>query len=146
AFNSRSSGPQGVLANDTVDPGLVLTPRVIGGPSHGSLTLNPDGSFTYTPASGYSRPDSLTYKANDGTFDSNLATVSLTVGGPVPSPETYSTYENQALTVNAPGVLGNDANPGGGTLTPLVAAAPYNGTLTLNPDGSFTYTPRTGFY
>jgi hypothetical protein len=43
------------------------------------VVLSSDGSFTYTPATGYSGPDSFTYKANDGTVDSNTATVSITV-------------------------------------------------------------------
>ena len=44
-------------------------------PAHGTLTLNGDGSFVYTPAADYSGPDSFTYKANDGTAESNVATV-----------------------------------------------------------------------
>jgi VCBS repeat-containing protein len=49
-------------------------------PSHASsFTLNADGSFSYTPVSNYSGPDSFTYKANDGSLDSNIATVSITV-------------------------------------------------------------------
>ena len=42
------------------------------GPAHGTLTLNADGSFTYTPAANYNGTDSFTYKANDGTADSQL--------------------------------------------------------------------------
>ncbi len=44
------------------------------------LTLDANGGFTYTPTNGYNGPDSFTYKANDGTEDSNTVTVSLTVG------------------------------------------------------------------
>ena len=44
-----------------------------------SFTLNADGSFTYTPADDFNGPDSFTYKANDGTADSNTVTVTLTV-------------------------------------------------------------------
>ena len=51
-------------------------------PSHGTLTLNSDGSFTYTPTAGYHGPDSFTYKANDGFQDSNTATVTITVDAP----------------------------------------------------------------
>ena len=50
-------------------------------PTHGTLTLNADGSFTYTPALNFNGTDSFTYKANDGTVDSNTATVTITVGG-----------------------------------------------------------------
>src|SRR5207244_6335656 len=52
---------------------------LVSGPTHGSLTLNASGSFTYTPAANYNGSDSFTYKANDGTTDSNVATVTLTI-------------------------------------------------------------------
>ena len=46
---------------------------------HGAVTVNPDGSFSYTPNANYNGPDSFTFKANDGALDSNVATVGLTV-------------------------------------------------------------------
>ena len=56
-----------MLANDTDVDGDTLT-RVAGHrPGHGTLTLNADGSFTYTPAANYNGTDSFTYKANDGS-------------------------------------------------------------------------------
>ena len=70
----------GVLTNDTdVDVGTTLTASLMAGPLYGMLTLNADGSFTYTPAAGYVGPDSFTYKVNDGQAYSNVATVSITV-------------------------------------------------------------------
>ncbi len=48
-------------------------------PAHGTLALAADGSFTYTPASGFVGQDSFTYKANDGSLDSNVATVTISV-------------------------------------------------------------------
>ena len=51
------------------------------GPSHGTLTLDADGSFIYTPAANFNGSDSFTYKANDGSIDSNVATVTITVTG-----------------------------------------------------------------
>ena len=47
--------------------------------THGTLVLNADGSFTYTPAAGFTGSDSFTCKANDGTTDSNVVTVTITV-------------------------------------------------------------------
>ena len=69
----------GVLGNDTDVEGSSLTAILVYGPSHGSLTLNANGSFSYTPGANYTGPDSFTYKANDGALDSNVATVSITV-------------------------------------------------------------------
>ncbi len=69
----------GVLGNDSDADSDPLTAVLVSGPAHGTLTLNPDGSFSYTPTANYSGADSFSYKANDGTADSNVATVSLTV-------------------------------------------------------------------
>ena len=57
-----------MLANDTdVDGDALDRRRWSSGPAHGTLTLNADGRFTYTPAPNYNGPDSFTYTANDGT-------------------------------------------------------------------------------
>ncbi|MCX5384171.1 FG-GAP-like repeat-containing protein [Streptomyces sp. NBC_00083] len=69
----------GVLGNDTDADGNTLTASVVTGPAHGTLTLDPDGSFTYQPAGAYVGSDSFTYKASDGTDDSNVATVTIGV-------------------------------------------------------------------
>ncbi|MER8185835.1 FG-GAP-like repeat-containing protein [Kitasatospora sp. NPDC094015] len=72
-------GAPGVLGNDADPDGNPLTASVVTGPAHGTLTLNPDGSFSYRPAGGYVGGDSFTYKATDGTDDSGVATVTITV-------------------------------------------------------------------
>ncbi|MFE4258382.1 FG-GAP-like repeat-containing protein [Streptomyces sp. NPDC056883] len=72
-------GAPGVLGNDTDPDGNTLTASLVTGPAHGTLTLNADGSFTYQPESAYVGSDSFTYKATDGTVDSNIATVTLNV-------------------------------------------------------------------
>ncbi len=69
----------GVLANDTDAETDPLTAVLVTGPAHGTLTLNADGSFTYTPDADWFGPDTFTYKANDGISDSNVATVTITV-------------------------------------------------------------------
>jgi hypothetical protein len=61
----------GVLANDSDVDGDALTSVLVTGPAHGTLTLNANGSFTYTPDANYNGADSFTYKANDGTADGN---------------------------------------------------------------------------
>ncbi|MFJ8013475.1 FG-GAP-like repeat-containing protein [Streptomyces sp. NPDC096339] len=72
-------GAPGVLGNDTDPDGNTLTASVVTGPAHGTLTLNADGSFSYQPESAYVGSDSFTYKATDGTVDSNVATVTINV-------------------------------------------------------------------
>jgi VCBS repeat-containing protein len=70
----------GVLVNDTdPDSGTTLMAVPVSGPSHGTLTLNADGSFTYTPIGIFSGSDSFTYRAGDGSLTSNVVTVTLTV-------------------------------------------------------------------
>ncbi|MFC1762729.1 FG-GAP-like repeat-containing protein, partial [Planctomycetota bacterium] len=77
----------GVLANDSDPEGNALTAVLVSGPSNAaSFTLNSDGSFTYTPTAGFDGEDSFTYKANDGSNDSNTVTVTLTVSGDSDSP------------------------------------------------------------
>ncbi|MFD8141885.1 FG-GAP-like repeat-containing protein [Streptomyces sp. NPDC059708] len=72
-------GASGVLGNDTDPDGSTLTAVVVTGPAHGTLTLNADGSFSYQAESAYVGSDSFTYKATDGTVDSNVATVTINV-------------------------------------------------------------------
>ncbi|MFK0011757.1 FG-GAP-like repeat-containing protein [Streptomyces sp. NPDC091027] len=69
----------GVLANDGDPDGNTLTAALVTGPAHGTLTLAPDGSFAYRPGSAYAGSDSFTYRATDGTVDSNVATVTIDV-------------------------------------------------------------------
>ena len=140
----------GVLANDTDQDGDPLTMVRVSGPSHGCWTFhNGDGSFIYNPQ-GYVGVDSFTYKANDGTLDSNVATVTVTVKtlkhAPVAVDDSYSMNQDTVLTVPAPGVLANDTDQDGDTLTAVKVINPSHGTLSLNSNGSFTYTPTAGYH
>lgn len=123
----------GVLSNDSDGDGDPLTSLLVSGPSNGTLTLNANGSFTYTPNANYNGPDSFSYKANDGTADSNIATVSLTVtaanDAPVNTvPGAQSVNEDTNLSIA--GLSINDVDAGSATniLTTLSVA---HGTLTV---------------
>ncbi|HST51127.1 MAG TPA: Calx-beta domain-containing protein, partial [Pyrinomonadaceae bacterium] len=72
----------GVLSNDADADGDHLSAALIDNVTHGSLTLNTDGSLTYTPAAGFFGADSFTYKAGDGIADSGAATVRIAVVSP----------------------------------------------------------------
>jgi VCBS repeat-containing protein len=126
-------GGPGVLSNDTDVEGSALSAVLVSGPSHGTLTLNGDGSFSYVPAADYHGADSFSYKADDGADSSAVATVSITVDAvndaPVAGDDTYTTVEDTALTISAPGVLGNDTDVDGmQTLQAAVVAGPAHGT------------------
>jgi hypothetical protein len=75
----------GVLGNDSDVDGDALSALLTGSPAHGSLTLNGDGSFVYTPDPDFNGSDAFTYVASDGSLSSNQATVSITVN-PVNEP------------------------------------------------------------
>jgi VCBS repeat-containing protein len=74
----------GVLSNDTDVDSASLTVGLVTSSTHGTLTLNSNGSFTYTPTSGYIGSDSFTYRASDGQATSGTATVNLTVTAATP--------------------------------------------------------------
>jgi VCBS repeat-containing protein len=139
----------GVLGNDADPDGDPLTAVQVTGPGHGSLTLNANGSFSYTPAADYTGSDSFSYRASDGTLTSNVATVAISVTAvndvPVAAGDAFSTAEDTVLTVPAPGVLGNDSDPDGDPLTAVQVTGPGHGTLSLNANGSFSYTPAADF-
>ena len=112
------------------------------GPTNGSLTFHSDGSFTYTPNAGFVGADSFVYQASDGTNSTgpvnvtlavlNLvplqprdATVTLTVydTAPVANGDSYSVTAGQTLNVAAVGVLGNDSDPDGDSLTAVLVSS-----------------------
>ena len=78
-LGQRGRRPVGHASPCTDVDGDSLDYSKVGGPAHGSATVDPNGDWSYTPAANYNGPDSFTFKANDGTADSNTATVSITV-------------------------------------------------------------------
>ncbi|WP_168219024.1 tandem-95 repeat protein [Limnoglobus roseus] len=141
----------GVLANDTDPDSPVLTAVLVSGPAHGTLNLAANGGFTYTPNANYNGPDTFTYRANDGSADSNPVTVSITVTAvnhaPIGTPDVYTVGEDGVLTVPATdGVLVNDTDADGDTLTVDLLSGPASGGLILSPNGRFTYTPSPNFF
>lgn len=132
----------GVLGNDGAyadDP--TTTAQWLSGPSHGTVNLATDGSFTYTPAPNYNGADSFTYQAENGSGQSLPATVSLTVNpvndAPVAAGNAYSVAAGDTLNVAAPGVLGNDSDSDGDALSAVNHSALAG--LTPSADGSFSY-------
>ncbi len=139
----------GVLSNDSDSDSDPMTAVLVTGVSHGTLTLNANGGFTYTPDANFNGADSFTYKANDGLADSSSVTVTITVNAvndaPVAVADSYSTNEDTLLSVPAPGVLSNDSDVDSATITAVLVSDVTSGTLTLNANGGFTYTPDANF-
>ena len=79
--NTLTVAAPGVLANDTSGWGTNLTAVLVTGPTNGNLTLNSNGSFTYTPTNSQTS-DVFYYLANDGQTNSAPAAVSITIIGP----------------------------------------------------------------
>src|SRR5437762_1890048 len=140
----------GVLANDSDSDGDTLSVTLVSQPAHGTLTLNSNGSFSYTPATNYNGPDSFSYRASDGQTSSGTATVTILVDppvndAPVAVDDSYTTAEDTTLNLAAPGVLANDSDVDGNPLSVALVSSPAHGTLALNSNGSFSYTPAVNY-
>ena len=140
----------GVLANDTdPNPADILTASLSADALNGHVVLNLDGSFSYTPNTGYHGVDGFNYVASDG-IDQTLGFVTIIVTdiAPVATVDSYNTLHDDLLVTDAStGVLANDidADPAD-TLTASLSTDVSNGHVVLNPDGSFSYTPNVGFH
>jgi VCBS repeat-containing protein len=118
----------------------------VSGPAHGQLSLNPNGTFTYTPDPEYSGPDSFRYTASDGTLASNVATVNLNVTAvndpPVTRNDAATTNEDAAVAID---VLANDSDPEGSPLKPVIVTQPAHGTVAVS-GSQLVYTPAANFF
>ncbi len=152
AFGAAQAAPAlgGVLNNDTDAEGNRLGSTLVTNVSNGTLTLNGDGTFVYTPNPDFFGTDTFTYRANDGALDSNVATVTITVtpvnDAPVATGDAHAVNEDATLNIPGPGVLGNDIDIDGPALSAVLVAGPSAAAaFTLNADGSFSYTPTVDF-
>ena len=145
-INTPLSG--NVLSNDTDPEGDPIT--VIGNtsPAHGNVgTVASDGNFTYTPDTNFIGDDSFNYTISDGNGNDDSTTVNITVEAanrlPQAVDDNYATYNNTPVTGN---VLSNDTDPDGNALTmTLWSGNPVGGTVAIDSNGDFTYTPDSDF-
>jgi hypothetical protein len=137
----------GVLANDTSPDKVALRAVLHENVGRGSLALNADGSFQYDPQ-GFAGVTSFSYRVDDGTSLSDPVPVSLTVNTPPMAREDiFQVQEDQLLVRSAlQGVLQNDGDSEGNTLTVAPIDLPAHGTLTLQSSGAFSYLPAADFF
>jgi len=139
---------KGVIANDTNVYGVQL----LAAPTGGTLTLYPNGTFTYVPSG--SSGDSFIYCANGtvtaavcssgltATVTLNMSATATAANAPTANPDTFTSASASLMRVAAPGVLRNDTDPNSYPLT-AVNAVPTGVTVNLGADGSFTAVPAT---
>ena len=150
----------GLLSNDRDTDGNTLYVQLTSGPSHGTLQMRLDGSFTYQHNGLSPVVDSFSYRPFDGApvpgtppSESGLGnevTVTLVINrvnhAPLGAVDNYSALQNKELRVpGSVGVLSNDLDIDGDPMIALLASYPTNGALSLNSDGSFNYRPASGF-
>ena len=140
SLEANYNGSAVVNLSGTDPNNLNLTYSIVNQPSNGTITEN-NGVFTYTPNQDWSGSDSATYKANNGTYDSNTASISLVVYSDVPTANDISASCEQNGSVDL-GFNGND--PSNLPLTFSIVAQPTHGNI-IETNGVFTYYPETDF-
>ncbi|MGV8040683.1 MAG: Ig-like domain-containing protein [Thermoanaerobaculaceae bacterium] len=131
--------------NEGLDPASLA---IVVPPLHGAAVPAPAGTVTYTPAANYFGSDTFSYIVRDAAgAASNPGVVTVTVTGvadpPVAVADAYL-VSGALLSVPPLGVLANDSDPDGDTLTANLVTGPAKGTLSLFANGSFTYAPSVG--
>ncbi|WOJ95024.1 retention module-containing protein [Congregibacter variabilis] len=155
-----------VLDNDSDPESEALS--VVGNtePANGTVVLNPDGSFIYEPNDGFSGEDSFEYTITDENGNTDTTVVTINVAeevpttppvtpplappappvnvGPVAGNDSQTLSEDTPITIN---VLGNDSDSDGSLIPGSVSivGGPVNGTVTVNANGTVTYTPNADY-
>jgi hypothetical protein len=135
----------GILANDTGVSSFIA--QVQSGPTSGFLSLNTDGSFSFDPQTNHGVDVTFTYCIYSDALSacqSNVATVIIHVTGATAVADSYTIAHDTTLTVADPGVLSNDIGVGLNDTAALQSDVSH-GSLSLQSDGSFVYTPDAGY-
>jgi hypothetical protein len=137
-----------VLANDSDPDGDALSITTFSQGSNGAVTFGSSGILIYTPKSGFSGTDSFSYTVSDGKGGTDNAVVNITVNAvivnsaPVALDDRAETTKGSSVTIR---VLSNDTDPDGDQLSLASATQGVKGSVTLNGDGTLTYTAANSF-
>lgn len=145
-----ANATDGVLANDTDNEGDTLTVTLVDDVANGELGIQASGALIYQPFDNFNGIDIFSYTVSDGNDETGPITATITVNSindlPSAAPDAFYTLPGRALTIAADrGLLINDFDIDGPAMSTILANGPSNGTVALQPDGSFVYTPNAGF-
>jgi hypothetical protein len=122
-----------------------LSFSVVSGPAFGTLS-GAAPNLMYTPNANFNGVDSFTFKANDGSLDSSIVTVSITVNGvndaPAGNGDTATSEEDAPVVID---VLANDSDVDSDALAISISSAPSHGTALVSPDNTIAYTPSIDY-
>ena len=166
AANVSVTTPEDVIFNGTLTatdvdgPSMTFTKAT--NPAHGTVVVNPDGTYVYTPVANYNGPDSFNYTVSDGAGGTVTRTVTINVtpvnDAPIAVDDAFSGNEDTVINGDVtPGTAGQDRDIDGDTITVVDAdgnpgngispvSGPANGTVVLNANGTFAYTPNANFH
>ncbi|MCA9172317.1 MAG: tandem-95 repeat protein, partial [Planctomycetales bacterium] len=141
----------GVLQNDRDLTELPLTAQLEAGPTHGTLSFFADGTFRYQPLANFAGTDGFSYSVSNGSYRSSPVAVEIVVtpvnDAPVAVGEQYTLDGNNAIVVPVEnGLLANDFDEEGESLTAIIRTPPSHGQITINRDGSFYYVADDSFH
>ena len=146
---SFSASGEQLLGNDFDPDSSEIGVRLVDAPVNGTVALNSDGSFTYTHDGSETLQDRFTYQLDDGSLSSSIANVEIQVNpvndAPIGGVDEYSVTTGRVLSAFQ-SVLANDLDVEGNSIVALLVDPPSNGTVLLNPNGSFVYVPNAGFF
>ncbi|NUU73932.1 Ig-like domain-containing protein [Paenibacillus xylanilyticus] len=142
AYTTNENVPVSSQVIGTDPDGDPLTYSLNSIPTSGTVVVNADGTFTYTPDTGYVGPDSFTVLVSDGLGGTAVSTVAITIVNRPPLAQNLNLTTNKNTPINGQIVA---TDPDGDTLTYALNSPPASGTVTVNPNGSLTYTPNPGF-
>ncbi|MFN7116869.1 MAG: Ig-like domain-containing protein [Saprospiraceae bacterium] len=144
----------GNVLNNDIDPDgnpLTVNTIPIDQPDNGTVSLNANGTFTYTPNNNFTGTDQFIYQVCDNANACDQATVFITVNAdnngnannpPLAQDDAYHTFVNTFVNGN---VLNNDSDPNGNPISASLVTVPVNGNIVLNNNGSFIYVPNNNF-
>lgn len=155
-ITENNSLSDNLLSNDT-GLGDGVTVSLVSNVSHGSLTLNSDGTFSYAPTTQFYGNDAFIYRVTDSNGDNSQSTASINISfvndfAPTAVNDTFSTQEDTQIEYN---IVSND-NDGDDVATGVstiddesifIVSSPSNGSISILPasGGTIRYSPNAGY-